>query len=63
VRRRDFITLVGGAATGWPVAARAQHAAMPVVGFMNILDSAESASNLVAAFHQGLKETGFEIRD
>jgi putative ABC transport system substrate-binding protein len=59
VRRRDFITLVGGAATGWPVAARAQHAAIPVVGFMNILDSAESASNLVAAFHQGLKETGF----
>jgi putative ABC transport system substrate-binding protein len=58
VRRREFIALIGGAAA-WPLGARAQQPGMPVVGLMHILNSAESASDLVAAFRQGLKETGF----
>ena len=56
MRRRQFISLLSGAAA-WPFAARAQE--VPLVGFMNINNSAESVSDLVAAFRQGLKETGF----
>ena len=57
MQRREFITFLGGTAVSWPVAAYAQ-AAMPVVGFMNIM-SPESIPHWVAAFHQGLKDTGF----
>jgi putative ABC transport system substrate-binding protein len=60
MRRRDFITFVGGASVGWPLAARAQQA-MPVVGFLSSRSPSESASE-VAAFHQGLREAGFVER-
>jgi putative tryptophan/tyrosine transport system substrate-binding protein len=59
MRRRHFITLAGAAAV-WPLSAWAQRPTMPVVGFMNNLNSADQiASDLSAAFRQGLKETGF----
>jgi putative tryptophan/tyrosine transport system substrate-binding protein len=58
MRRRDFISFVGGAAAAWPLAARAQRAALPVVGFLYSGPAAERASD-VGAFIRGLKEAGF----
>src|SRR5215467_6249762 len=58
MRRREFIALLGAGLFGWPLAARAQQPAMPVVGFLSLRSPGESAS-VEASFRQGLREQGY----
>ena len=57
MKRREFITLLGGVAAGWPIVARAQQGSLPVIGFLRS-GTAQASTDLAAAFRQGLKSAG-----
>ena len=57
MRRREVISLIGGAALAWPAAARAQQPAVPVIGFLDVVNS----PGRLAAFQQGLAESGYVL--
>src|SRR4029077_17176300 len=58
MRRRDFIIRIAGSAAAWPLGARAQQAAMPVIGFLDIRSAPEN-TRTIAEFRQGLAEAGY----
>src|SRR5437879_3017890 len=61
MKRREFITLLGSGAVAWPVVARAQQPAMPIIGFLHTR-SPEDSAYLVSAFREGLARQGFNER-
>src|SRR5215470_4001557 len=58
MRRRQFITLLGSAAAGWPLVARTQQPAMPIIGYMTADDS-EPSTRVIEPFRQALREVGY----
>jgi putative ABC transport system substrate-binding protein len=59
MRRREFITLLGGAVAAWPLAAHGQQPTMPVIGFLGATAAAPNTDIYLRAFRQGLKDTGY----